>query len=696
MSNLWFFRLRRAEQQRRRSSGEQSAGSTSVHSVASLVACGSSNAVCQTSNETGSFGNAAHLATASSSKQLHRIDRDWDLLGEAGYGDGVGPSIYRGRSHSEEMRRNVIMPVLDESNPLSDCALFSNNNNDQQQQQQQAIYRHNQQQRRLHSVHELSELRASKQQEKEDNSNFGNSFVPKPSTSAPIECIDGSKSEHKARNAHNKQSATGLLKQDTSSSCDDTSSSLVPSAESSRNCSPSSTSSTSSISLLSLGKSPVDVVVGKTHGFCRPRSRTLVKQANLNDAEMKISAQKATNLKQNEQQQQFQQNISSKKLHWTCSQMATTSNNNNTNTTSTSTFNMEKNGKMNKQTRTSKLQDTDYNKKRNLTTSTKSKRKMQEMAIQCDTKNKKFVNKTTTSKHYHKIEASDLCCNERNAKLQQTCIDFSNQNYNINNKSTNETSSMNNNNRTGFIVPQVTIIRSDSTSSFIPLSPSVTDEQLSTTTTTPTNNTFVSTAKITTSAISQRQLQQQTYAVPSDLSGQKSNAIEKACATDSSTPFNGFIQCNDNDNDNKWQPQLISRIIMTNSGSKIESQLMRDQANNNDNVFTYDLPVPNNNNKLPLESQQSVDSATTTTTFSDHSDAHVRAQLISGQVPPIVHKSARRNRSSRLLSPDSATTTPNLNSTSFNNNDNSDDHGLVGQLGQFADSIDNLASLIPR
>lgn len=36
MSNLWFFRLRRAEQQRRRSSGEQSVGSASVQSAAGL------------------------------------------------------------------------------------------------------------------------------------------------------------------------------------------------------------------------------------------------------------------------------------------------------------------------------------------------------------------------------------------------------------------------------------------------------------------------------------------------------------------------------------------------------------------------------------------------------------------------------------------------------------------------------------
>lgn len=34
MSNLWFFRLKRAEQQRRRSSGEQSVGSASIHSAA--------------------------------------------------------------------------------------------------------------------------------------------------------------------------------------------------------------------------------------------------------------------------------------------------------------------------------------------------------------------------------------------------------------------------------------------------------------------------------------------------------------------------------------------------------------------------------------------------------------------------------------------------------------------------------------
>lgn len=38
MSNLWFFRLRRAEQQRRRSSGEQSVGSTSVQSAVGLSA----------------------------------------------------------------------------------------------------------------------------------------------------------------------------------------------------------------------------------------------------------------------------------------------------------------------------------------------------------------------------------------------------------------------------------------------------------------------------------------------------------------------------------------------------------------------------------------------------------------------------------------------------------------------------------
>lgn len=36
MSNLWFFRLKRAEQQRRRSSGEQSLGSASVNSVAGV------------------------------------------------------------------------------------------------------------------------------------------------------------------------------------------------------------------------------------------------------------------------------------------------------------------------------------------------------------------------------------------------------------------------------------------------------------------------------------------------------------------------------------------------------------------------------------------------------------------------------------------------------------------------------------
>lgn len=38
MSNLWFFRLKRAEQQRRRSSGEQSVGSASNQSVADLSA----------------------------------------------------------------------------------------------------------------------------------------------------------------------------------------------------------------------------------------------------------------------------------------------------------------------------------------------------------------------------------------------------------------------------------------------------------------------------------------------------------------------------------------------------------------------------------------------------------------------------------------------------------------------------------
>lgn len=39
MSNLWFFRLKRAEQQRRRSSGEQSLGSASLNSSADLAAC---------------------------------------------------------------------------------------------------------------------------------------------------------------------------------------------------------------------------------------------------------------------------------------------------------------------------------------------------------------------------------------------------------------------------------------------------------------------------------------------------------------------------------------------------------------------------------------------------------------------------------------------------------------------------------
>lgn len=39
MSNLWFFRLKRAEQQRRRSSGEQSLGSASLNSAVDLSAC---------------------------------------------------------------------------------------------------------------------------------------------------------------------------------------------------------------------------------------------------------------------------------------------------------------------------------------------------------------------------------------------------------------------------------------------------------------------------------------------------------------------------------------------------------------------------------------------------------------------------------------------------------------------------------
>lgn len=71
MSNLWFFRLKRAEQQRRRSSGEQSVGSASIHSAA-----GGSAASLPLVNQPSvdSSGTESELAIAGQQQQQQHFD----------------------------------------------------------------------------------------------------------------------------------------------------------------------------------------------------------------------------------------------------------------------------------------------------------------------------------------------------------------------------------------------------------------------------------------------------------------------------------------------------------------------------------------------------------------------------------------------------------------------------------------------
>lgn len=130
------------------------------------------------------------------------------------------------------------------------------------------------------------------------------------------------------------------------------------------------------------------------------------------------------------------------------------------------------------------------------------------------------------------------------------------------------------------------------------------------------------------------------------------------------------------------QRQLISRLIQTKSlggagsgsGSKyrIESSLAgrRARANSSERQQTGVGSKSAGSERDELISGGSM--------TSDHSDAHIRAQLISGKVPPVVMHKSHPNH---LLAPDSMA------------------GGLGGQsaqLGHIADSLDNLASLIPR
>lgn len=75
MSNLWFFRLKRAEQQRRRSSGEQSVGSSSLQSASGCCNPNSSNASLQHHHQQQNFAARPHEVEAELEIEAEQVEQ---------------------------------------------------------------------------------------------------------------------------------------------------------------------------------------------------------------------------------------------------------------------------------------------------------------------------------------------------------------------------------------------------------------------------------------------------------------------------------------------------------------------------------------------------------------------------------------------------------------------------------------------